>query len=291
MKQLIQSEYQGKAGQERYADLTQSTTYFNAVAPAYFRRYEERSPGGYALRVRKQRVMELLGKRGGKVLDVGCGPGVMAQDLIDLGLEYWGVDASSKMVEECHKNLGHLTQARFSVGDATCLDYPDGVFDTAICLGVIGCISDYESAIREMLRVLKPGGELLITLPNRYSPWALWRIAVFYPLVSLLRPLYFSLIGRPQPPVLYSGLIRNFRVPVLKTFAKLNSERDVKELVERYACEVTDVVYYDFNVLLSPLDEILPRFAMWVAERLERCHSGRLRWLGTGFILKARKTP
>lgn len=290
LEQFGPASYQSSSMREQAVDLPESAPYFDAVAHNYFQRYEERTPGGYVLRVRRQRVEELLDKQGGKVLDLGCGPGVLTHDLVNLGFEYWGMDSSSKMVDECNKNFGHIKQSHFSVGNVSHVDYPDQFFDTVMCLGVIGSINDYETAIGEMFRVLKPDGSLLITLPNRYSPWALWRMSVFYPLVNILRPLYYRLIGRPQPPVLYSGLLKQVREVALKSFAKLNAEGDAIKLIARHAGEVTDVVYYDFNMLLSPLDEIFPRTAMWVAERLESCLSGKLRRLGSGFVLKARKT-
>ena len=52
---------------------------------------------------------------------------------------------------------------------------------------------------------------------------------------------------------------------------------------------VTDVAFYYFNVLLSPLDEWAPRIALRTARRLENLRSGPLKWLGAGFIVRAEK--
>src|SRR5260370_31301008 len=54
------------------------------------------TPGGFALRVRQRRVLELFDKAGGKVLDVGCGPAEVVQPLLSLGCQFWGVDPSPK---------------------------------------------------------------------------------------------------------------------------------------------------------------------------------------------------
>jgi len=73
--------------------------FFDERAANYDREYEDETPGGYALRVRREKVLSFFDKPGGRVLDVGCGPGVMAQALVDRGCDFWGLDPSSKMIE------------------------------------------------------------------------------------------------------------------------------------------------------------------------------------------------
>lgn len=251
--------------------------FFDATADSYFQKYGEDSPGGYAFRVRKKRVLELIDNSGGKVLDVGCGPGIMVKELVGIGYEFWGVDASPGMIEQCHKNFGQTKRTHFSTGDATALKFPDGFFDLVICMGVIDRIERYELAIKEMLRSIKKDGTFIIAFPNRYSPFASWRAFVFYPLVSLLKSIYYSILRRPKPP------------SPLSSFVKLHSKRGATELVKKYSGEVMDVVYFNFNIFLSPLDEMFPRLTIWLTRRLERYSFGRLRWLGGGFILKVKK--
>lgn len=259
------------------SDMENKTTYFNSVADNYSQRYHMNSPGGYEARVRKQRVMELLDKSGCRVLDIGGGPGIMVQELNDLGYEFWGVDASPRMIELCHKNFRHTKGVHFSVGNATDLEFSDGFFDLVICMGVIDRIEKYELAIKEMLRVVKKDGNLIITFPNIYSPFATWRAFVFYPTVNLLKSIYYFILRRPQPPTL------------LSSFVKLHSEKDAVELVKKYDGKATDTVYFNFNLFLSPLDEIFPRLTVWATRRLEQCRFQRLRWLGSSFILKVKK--
>lgn len=252
--------------------------YFNSEAERYFQQYYENTPGGYTFRVRKKRILELINTSGGKILDVGCGPGVMVKEFIDLGYEFWGVDASHKMIVQCQNNFCHLQQTHFSVGDATELKFPDGFFDLVICIGVIDRIEKFELAIQEMLRVVKKDGNLIITFPNLYSPFAAWRAFVFYPIINRIKPIYYFFLGRPQPKDL------------LSLFVKLHTEKDAMKLVKRYSGEVNCVVYYNFNISLSPLDEIFSRLTMWISEKLERYRFGKLKWLGSGFIMKIRKT-
>lgn len=258
-----------------------SAPYFNLVSSNYFSRYEENTPGGYAFRVRKERLLELLDAsservQGRRVLDVGCGPGLLVPDLLSRGFDFWGVDAAPNMIKECQANFGNLPAAHFSVGDAVHLDFPEGSFDMVICAGVIDHIRDYRQAIAEMLRVLRVGGILLVAFPNVVSPVAWWRNHAFYPAVRALRPLYFGLIGRPQPPALSS-------------VATLHSRKSAEDLIQESGGEVNTVVYYNFNPAISPLDEIFPRLTVWASERFERFRTGSLRWLGCGFLVKGRK--
>lgn len=257
--------------------MDEKIAFFNVWADTYLQSYNENSPKGYSLSLRKKRVLELIDGSGGKVLDVGCGPGVMVKELVERGYEFWGIDTSPKMIEQCHANFSHKNSVRFSIGDTTDLKFPDGFFDLVICTGVIDRIEKYELAIKEMMRIIKKDGTVIIAFPNLYSPFAAWRTFVFYPTVNLLKLAYYSILRRPQPP------------SILSSFVKLYSERGTTEMVMKYSGGVIDVVYFYFNIFLSPLDEVFPKLTLWVTKRLERCHFRRLRWLGCGFILKVKK--
>jgi len=251
--------------------------YFDSVAEKYFQIYNEDTPGGYTFRVRKARILELIEKSGGRVLDVGCGPGIMVKELIDLGYEFWGIDASSNMIKECRKYFEMINSIHFSIGDATDIKFPDDSFDLVICMGVIDRIKKYELAIKEMMRVTKKNGSLIIVFPNLCSPYAAWRAFIYYPIINLLKSIYFSILRRPQ--------LQN----MLSSFVKLHSERNAIKLVKKYSGEVMDVVYFNFNICLSPLDEIFPRLTVWITGKLESCRAGWLKCLGSGFIVKVKK--
>ena len=59
-------------------------------------------------------------------------------------------------------------------------------------------------------------------------------------------------------------------------------------MLARSGATVTGTAYFYFNVFLSPLDQLFPRWAMSVSQRLERLRHGRLKWLGAGFVLRAK---
>src|SRR5260370_39259632 len=77
-------------------------------ADEYARAYAEETPGGFALRMRRRRVLELFDKPGGRVLDVGCGPAEMVQPLLLLDCELWGLDACPRMIQICLTRFGEF---------------------------------------------------------------------------------------------------------------------------------------------------------------------------------------
>jgi len=257
------------------ANAENAVAHFDAVAPGYSALYEEHTSVGYALRVRRQRVLDILGPDCGKVLDVGCGPGVMVGPLLERGCTFWGVDPSVRMIEAAREAFSSTPGAQFSVGGAESLAFPDQFFDVVVCMGVIERLDDDAAALREMARVLKIGGSLVVTMPNRYSPNLLWRDQVFYPVVALLRPAYRLLKRQEQTPV-----VRGKR---------RYSRRSYAATMARQGCEVVDAAYCVYNVFLAPLDAALPGLGGAVMRRAEVLHRTPLRALGGALIVKAEK--
>lgn len=255
---------------------TGSAPFFDAVAHEYASWYEARTPGGHALRERQRRVLELLPPPC-TVLDVGCGPGVLAGALLARGYDVWGVDAAPSMIEQCWRRFGSLDRQRFAVADATRYALPDAAFDAVVCTGVIDRLPDADAAVREMARVLRPGGTLVIAFPNLLSPYASWKNYAYYPALALLRPLLARLAGRPAGPALPSSLA---------TMYTLGSAR---ALLARHGLRCRAVDHYYFNPFLAPLDEWLPAAGLWFVERFEPYHRSMLRMFGAGLLLQAER--
>jgi len=114
----------------------------------------------------RARVLDLLAPAPGeKILDVGVGPGLLAQDLARLVGETGtvvGLDLSPAMAAAASARLAGLPQADARVGDATALDLADGRFDAAVSTQVYEYVADMPRALAELRRVLRPGGRALI---------------------------------------------------------------------------------------------------------------------------------
>ncbi|MHC4380472.1 MAG: class I SAM-dependent methyltransferase [Planctomycetota bacterium] len=103
----------------------------------------------------------------GKVLDIGCGPGHIALQLVTRNpeLEVLGVDLSHNMLriaEEHRAVCGQGDRVSFAIADAKGLDFPDGSFQTVCSNTILHHIPDPVPFLREAWRVLEPGGVFLI---------------------------------------------------------------------------------------------------------------------------------
>jgi ubiquinone/menaquinone biosynthesis C-methylase UbiE len=255
---------------------TNTAQFFNEVADNYAGWYDAASPGGHALRERQQLALQLLDVPAGRVLDVGCGAGTLVGELLKRGYDARGVDAAPRMVEQCRQRFSDLDASRFTVDDATKLSQPDASFDVVTCFGVIDRLPQ-DKTIRELARVLRPGGTLLVAFPNRVSPYAWWKNDVYYPALARVRPVVYRVLRRPVLPALPAGR------------AHLHVVASATRILAGAELTVTDAAYYYFNPFLSPVDEVLPRWTLGPVQKLARLRTTPFRWLGAGFILKARK--
>ncbi len=109
----------------------------------------------------------------GKLLNIGCAHG---PDFLPFknNFELWGVDFSVQMLKLAQKYAAKFDlKVKLALADATSLPYPDNAFDCAIAIAVYHNIPGDKQrlkALRELRRVLKPGGEAFITVWNKWQP-------------------------------------------------------------------------------------------------------------------------
>jgi SAM-dependent methyltransferase len=100
---------------------------------------------------------------GDNVLDVACGTGEWLQAARSLGALVSGIDLSEKAIEFCQSNNPAGT---FLCQGAQNLPFDDGSFDWLTCFGSLEHFPDKASSLGEMARVVKVGGQVLISVPN-----------------------------------------------------------------------------------------------------------------------------
>jgi SAM-dependent methyltransferase len=111
-----------------------------------------------------RRIAARLGAlRDKTVLDVACGTGGWLQELKSRGARVSGIDISARAVEVARERLA---EADIRTGVAEQLPFGDGQFDLVTCMGSLEHFLDQPCALREMLRVAKPGATFLILVPN-----------------------------------------------------------------------------------------------------------------------------
>jgi ubiquinone/menaquinone biosynthesis C-methylase UbiE len=115
-------------------------------------------------------IKELKGK---KFLEIGCGLGYFSNKAFKMGAKVTGIDIGPKLVV-INKKL--TPKGNFLVASASKLPFKDSSFDIVLSTEVIEHVDNQDKAIKEMFRVLKGGGTLVITTPNR----------IFKPLFDLL---------------------------------------------------------------------------------------------------------
>jgi ubiquinone biosynthesis O-methyltransferase len=156
--------------------------FFNQMATNRNLKLAENLVVEYEQIVRSQMVVSMLDPKPGEViLDIGCGN---ARDIIPLskeGCNCVGIDLSDGMIEEARKELSknHIVGVELEVGDTTNLRFSDETFDKVFASEVLEHIPNYEKAVSEMVRVLKHGGCLVITTPNRRSWYGFDRYIIY----------------------------------------------------------------------------------------------------------------
>jgi SAM-dependent methyltransferase len=105
-----------------------------------------------------------------RVLEIGCGLGTDGLQFARAGADYTGVDLTEAAVGLARKNFESAgTPGEFRVSDAENLDFADESFDIVYSHGVLHHTPDIEAAVREVHRVLKPGGRAIVMLYHRGS--------------------------------------------------------------------------------------------------------------------------
>jgi len=122
---------------------------------------------------------------GARLLDVACGTGVVALTAARAGANVQGVDLTPELVQHARNNAAVMrVEANFQEGDAEALPFADGTFDIVVSQFGHMFAPRPEIALREMLRVLVPGGTVA------FSTWP----------PELFTGRWFALMGRYAPP-------------------------------------------------------------------------------------------
>ncbi|MFZ0499131.1 MAG: methyltransferase domain-containing protein [Steroidobacteraceae bacterium] len=137
---------------------------------------------------------------GDRVLDVACGSGLVtfsAAHAVGPTGRILGIDLSGQMIAAARRRAEQrqVSNASFARMDAETLSLPDGSFDVVLCCLGLMYVPDPEKAVREMKRVLRPGGRLVISVWGERSAcgWAALFPIIDVEVSSEVCPLFFRL--------------------------------------------------------------------------------------------------
>jgi ubiquinone biosynthesis O-methyltransferase len=144
------------------------------LGPGLYAEWRAADIGAITDRLERALILELAGNVAGfRVLDVGCGDGDLALELWERGAQVTGIDASQEMIAAARVRAKHQKAAiAFEVAAAEHLPFASEQFDIVVAVTILCFVKDPAPVFREMARVLRPGGRLVIGELGRWSSWA-----------------------------------------------------------------------------------------------------------------------
>lgn len=160
LKERVRAFWQAHPCGTKFSDAEMGTR-------AFFERIEEHR---YTKEWHIPAAADFASARGLRVLEIGCGMGTDGAKFAEAGAIYTGVDLTKAAIELARKRfeLSGL-EGDFKVADAENLDFADRSFDVVYSHGVLHHTPDIPRAVREIHRVLKPGGRAIVMLYHRGS--------------------------------------------------------------------------------------------------------------------------
>ncbi|MHB8108964.1 MAG: class I SAM-dependent methyltransferase [Syntrophorhabdaceae bacterium] len=234
------------------------------------RRYRDDTCEGIAYVTRKEIILGMAPVKPGKLLDIGCGPGILTRDLVQKGHDVYNADLSMEMIRTARKTAGssyngHLS---FIVGDASLIPFSAGKMDVVLSIGLMCYIKNHSGVLSEIYRVLKPGGFAIIQINNIRWP-ALYRM--FTPVYHALKSILF---GKK-----YDSLNFEFNFSSTGTFLKTLAANKFR---------VRDLEYYDFRIPF--IDITLPNFSVKMGKAMYRNRKKSwLKMFAHGLLIKVEK--
>jgi ubiquinone/menaquinone biosynthesis C-methylase UbiE len=215
------------------------------------------------------------------VLDVGCGPGEMILDLSRHNWNIWGIDIANNMIELAkEKTKKSNSKIHLSVGDIEKLEFFDNFFDLIICAGVVEYLNDDRKWLKEIVRVLKPGGVLIINITNKYSIKN-WSAAIIERMKR--NKTLFSVMEFVKRKILKKGKLHYFPFR-----PRLHSPNKFDKLLNKNGFQKLSHNYFSFSILPAPFDTLFGFITIPIRRYMERYSERKMILNGTGYIVCAK---
>lgn len=243
--------------------------FFNKDADSYLAEYSKGTPEGFSFRERKRLTLGILRNIQDKnILDIGSGPGIIIEELLNRGAKITAIDIAPNMIELLksrfkHKNLVAKT------GNIENIDSPDNSYDYVTALGVLEYLETDEKALSEIKRVLKKNGEAIASFPNYYSPWRIWN-RILLATFGLPWRLLKNLTGENPHPIKHQEY----------------TKKQIVEIIENSGLKIIKITGYNFKVTPLPFDRLFPQLTIKLADKLKDLANSKLNWLATAYLVR-----
>ncbi len=264
-----QSEKQHKDDVATY--FSQKTTFWEAV----YNDCPDQAIDFYSLFMtrRKNAVLEMVDRYSGgrplKVLDVGCGPGVIMEEIVKRGHRIAAMDYSEEMVRKTEEKARSYTPgtAFCFQGDIERIPLENAAVDIVLCLAVLPYLESDRKAIAEMARVVKPGGLVIVIITNMFKFPAL--LDPYYYLYRVWQYLWYHVCGKKAKSA-EDQSADNFLLN--KTFKiRLYLYGQLDSLFDEYNLQKIRVDGVGYGPLTFWQKEILPkRISLYLTDVLEK---------------------
>jgi SAM-dependent methyltransferase len=203
-----------------------------------------RGEPSYVWRAGQQRRLDMIiraaGERvKGRILENGCGVGMYVEHLSPLGGTIFGLEYDFERAAEARINSPHIFNA---AGEF--IPLPSSTFDLILSHEVIEHVQNDHRAVREMIRLLKPGGRVVLFCPNRVYPFETHGI-YWKGKYSFGNKLFVNYLPRK---------LRDKLAPHVRVYSK----RDLQKLFEDLP-----VRFIEQTIIFGAYDNIIQRFGGW----------------------------
>jgi len=213
-------------------------------AEAYLRqRYRDDSCEGLAYVTRKYLVLNMTRELSGKVLDLGCGPGILTSQLVEQGLEPYSIDLSLEMIKKAKNNVRYASPqiaGKFLVCEASNICFSSYTFDSVLCIGILYYIKDINIVIKEIKRTLKQDGIAILELNKIKYPF------MYKTLLPLYRRIKAKYTGKNYDKMQFKGNIFSYKIFLSD--------------IQKVGFCIKNIDYFDFR--LPFIDVIFPNLSL-----------------------------